>query len=576
MPITDYKLLAFTDNVQELPNRPAIGATALKAWFDAAPDELRVKYNALIDYLNTSYPTEDDITTNRKLSATGDFTGMLNGYPIVAAEPGLSSTVAGHTAQLADMAISPEQFSGTDFNKVQSAINAAVTSKKSVRLTKIYNITGSGTLKLNKSTQFDRRILYIFGEGGGIRKDDGGIIFSTDYNDYHGDFSFSSCRFESVEGAGTVVFDGNRLIRVNCRDNEYFNVDTIVKNSNPPSPYVALQSWKFIHEHVVGGKGKVIEGYNVHDFVFQSSLIEDRKVAADGIFIYGGARISIEDNVIESINAGASISVRGAKTFSIKKNYLEANYHCIDIRSISNTDVFDGIIENNVLWNQLDSTNPFIMLDRCGGIQINNNTSNDSAPLINNSSNYLASGNSMRSISMVGNLTQYGSSVDGITGEKYFIPFEFNRIDVKMLQIDSSRKIRHIGAVNGINPTKYTDLILGEVVSGKLVLTTTAVNGVGNYAGVIETEYVIGTTGSTAYINTKREIMGTTSTKTAITPGTMIYDAIYGWKIPISFLVTDVNNICDIWVDFIPFSSVNTSADVLNNVENWHLNINQL
>lgn len=88
MSLEDYKLLAFTDNVQELPNRPGIGATALKAWFDAAPDELRVKYNALIDALMTPQSIPGESIANQSLDATKFVPGVLtnetaNGLQIV-------------------------------------------------------------------------------------------------------------------------------------------------------------------------------------------------------------------------------------------------------------------------------------------------------------------------------------------------------------------------------------------------------------------------------------------------------------------------------------------------------------
>lgn len=44
-------------------------------------------------YVDDNFTTKSEITTNRKLSATGNFTGTLNGAPITSTDPGLSSTV---------------------------------------------------------------------------------------------------------------------------------------------------------------------------------------------------------------------------------------------------------------------------------------------------------------------------------------------------------------------------------------------------------------------------------------------------------------------------------------------------
>lgn len=50
------KLLQFTDKVADLPDKPntSITAAELKAQFDAAPEELRTKYNQLIEALQSS------------------------------------------------------------------------------------------------------------------------------------------------------------------------------------------------------------------------------------------------------------------------------------------------------------------------------------------------------------------------------------------------------------------------------------------------------------------------------------------------------------------------------------------
>jgi hypothetical protein len=45
------KLLSFAKKVSDLSDKPALTPTALKAQFDAAPDELRESFNALIDAL---------------------------------------------------------------------------------------------------------------------------------------------------------------------------------------------------------------------------------------------------------------------------------------------------------------------------------------------------------------------------------------------------------------------------------------------------------------------------------------------------------------------------------------------
>jgi hypothetical protein len=49
--MTFTKLLSFTKKVADLPDAPALTPAALKAQFDAAPDELRLTFNNLVDAL---------------------------------------------------------------------------------------------------------------------------------------------------------------------------------------------------------------------------------------------------------------------------------------------------------------------------------------------------------------------------------------------------------------------------------------------------------------------------------------------------------------------------------------------
>ena len=49
---TENKITEFTNKISALADRPQMSAQALKAYFDASAEELRVKHNALIDALS--------------------------------------------------------------------------------------------------------------------------------------------------------------------------------------------------------------------------------------------------------------------------------------------------------------------------------------------------------------------------------------------------------------------------------------------------------------------------------------------------------------------------------------------
>jgi len=63
------------------------------AALDTGAEEVRQDLIEVVDTIEAEYETITDLATNRKLSATGDFTGTVNGAPITAAEPLLSSIV---------------------------------------------------------------------------------------------------------------------------------------------------------------------------------------------------------------------------------------------------------------------------------------------------------------------------------------------------------------------------------------------------------------------------------------------------------------------------------------------------
>lgn len=77
MPITDYKLLAYTKKVGDLADKPNVTMTAaeIKAQFDAAPEELRAKYNGLIDFIATNFEFTNLAEINEQLAETAKKTG---------------------------------------------------------------------------------------------------------------------------------------------------------------------------------------------------------------------------------------------------------------------------------------------------------------------------------------------------------------------------------------------------------------------------------------------------------------------------------------------------------------------
>ena len=166
-----------------------------------------------------------------------------------------------------DRAISPDDFEGNDFEKVQSAIDEAIESKKAIRLTRSYNVTNSTPLKLNKKNT--RWTLNFIGEGGGFVKTNSGFMFDSD-NDLSADINFTSVFFEGVSGSGMTLFNGDKIIILNTTLCVYYNVDKKISSTN------YLQSIRSLNDRVTGGQGYFISTPSTFDYLDEGTLCEIR------------------------------------------------------------------------------------------------------------------------------------------------------------------------------------------------------------------------------------------------------------------------------------------------------------
>ena len=131
-----------------------------------------------------------------------------------------------------DSAITPENFEGSDLLKVQNAVDEAITTKKAIRLSRMYDLTG-GTIMINKELE-DRYPIRFIGEGGGFHKSDSGYMFSTDKTTdggWTGDIYFDSVRFTGSQGTGTIGLNGDKILRVKFNDCFSNGLDVLVKSS---------------------------------------------------------------------------------------------------------------------------------------------------------------------------------------------------------------------------------------------------------------------------------------------------------------------------------------------------------
>ena len=185
----------------------------------------------------------------------------------------LSATATGSGGTIQ---IDPDSYSGTDFQKLQSAITAACNLtlsdiKAQININRMYNITGAGTLKWSDDGYRTNRPIYMVGNGqGGIRKDDAGFMFDgngirANYNDH-----FINLYFVSKAGAGTKIFNGRIFIASVWANCSFRNVDTVAYSST------YFQSVRMYYCSINGGQGNCIDFKGLYDCTFDNLIIEHR------------------------------------------------------------------------------------------------------------------------------------------------------------------------------------------------------------------------------------------------------------------------------------------------------------
>ena len=292
---------------------------------------------------------------------------------------GLKTNQIDFTALLQDTPISPEQFIGNDFQKLQEAIALAISEQRSIQLSRMYDITGSGVLLIDKgqgySPNTNRKPFYLKGIGGGIRKDDAGYIFSASLVDV-GEIFAENVRFQSVEGAGCTVWDGNNLINLFSSECHYVNCDGIMEANTRYG-----QGWNFFHNVIVGGKGWAFSFKYCWAVFIDNNIIEWREngICNTGTINEPNQCLRIAGNTIEGLT-GLAISINGSSALQLRGNYFEANAggHVIIKSPCLGMEMSNNFYEMNA--SQLANGTPAVSLpsglfssrgNRCNGVMYN-------------------------------------------------------------------------------------------------------------------------------------------------------------------------------------------------------------
>ena len=314
----DSALSAQTTNVNNALDAHDTNVDTAIADANASFTQIQTDINARADeWMSTQISNNDSITTTLVDDPLSTTRGAIN-----AAIDIESVGVALRNRTMLD----PDNFTGaTDKDKVQAAVNYAIANDyPSIGFTRIFDLTGATPVYIDKTPWYDRREIKFIGIGGGIRKDDAGAIFTSTVENT-GDIALNGMKIQSIAGAGTIVFDCDKLLRISSTANDYRNVDRLARQIVEGR---WIQSTRFINDHIVGGSGAAIEAIETYDTTIDNCLIEDRDAAFYNIAPNTGRlqnrNLRITSNVIENMN-NTPIRLGSCWSVNIVGNYFEQN-----------------------------------------------------------------------------------------------------------------------------------------------------------------------------------------------------------------------------------------------------------
>ena len=293
----------------------------------------------------------------------------------------INSQLTHNTKMLSDTKeIYPDQFEGSDIEKLQKCFNLVVEQEKGqIVLNRDYDITGGQiVITKNYSPRFGIR---LNGKGNKLIKRDGGFFFTSNNTDI-GDLYFNNINFESNISASAKVFDCSKLIRINSENNVYNKVDYCFYEKGRYIQSIKSNNDTFLYVDYVF---KFSYGYDilVHNALCEESnnfMVDDEEVDYNM-----NSKVTITNSCIEGLK-GQLLKLNGCFALNISNNYFEVNNEYIKIGklgcmgcSITNNFFYDSRIKTFITINgnnnNYDVTSNYVD-GASGSIFIQNNGAN--------------------------------------------------------------------------------------------------------------------------------------------------------------------------------------------------------
>lgn len=362
------KLKATTDSAS---GADFVGATVISG---VAGNTVQSLIEGLKAYVDSTYDTSDEITNNRKLDETGNFTGSWFGFEKpTASDPGIQNQVDENTAKLAHIV----------------TVNAKLTNLSTLQEMLDYiNTSGGGTLYLPKGTYMVSNTLYIYANTKIVGEDKEKTVLEGDILGYLINVEGNHVTFDNLtlkgpnlsndSGHGAIsqsiaykyltvtncIFDGFNTNIITQGDNRFIRVENNIFRNTPVKGTDVSSGYGIVYQSAQNTitKGNVFEDTVYRHGVYVSRSTTDGHISINHIiennFFYGkkdgeisypnGYELPVKIMGSQNVITRGNIFEGGIGGVFITK-YDGAIVTDVDCKNIVVTDnVFTDIVASNV------------------------------------------------------------------------------------------------------------------------------------------------------------------------------------------------------------------------------------